>query len=193
MSRRYVSTETIDTCKHLRPAKICTLCARAELPNLLARLEEAVTTGRVNTGLDEGGGGTPSWELVNVAAMALLQDVDRQPWTDHRVVGFRDRARIILGDAFAAYTPLVRTTHDETERGKPVQCPRRAALVERCPGQLQVHRESDPRSIDYSKPTTVRCSQDASHEWQRHGGGFLKLRVELDAVGHVRFVIDDVA
>lgn len=203
--RRYVTPAPADpTCsRHLRPEP-CALCARDELPRLVARLEQAVTAGRPTVALGSTGGGTPSWELVNVAALALLQDIGQAGWrlTDHQVLAFCHRAKVILGDEFAAYTPLVRVTDDEKERGKPIQCPRSvvhgtaAAQVsdpstERCSGVLQVHRDSDPGSADYTKPTVVRCSHKSTHEWQRKAGGFLRLRIELDDVGHVHFTIDD--
>lgn len=196
MTRRYVAPPAPSQCKHLRRQDACSQCARAELPDLLDRIRTAVTSGRETAGLETSGSGTPSYEPINIAAMALLQDVARDRWTDAKVIGFWHRAKVILGDAFAAYTPLVRTTVNENERGKPVQCPRhlpRLTELVRCPGVLQVHRESDPRSIDYAKATVVRCSHDRNHEWFRQGGGYLRLRVELNDVGHVHFTIAELA
>lgn len=198
MTRRLVTPPTFSQCKHLQREDTCARCARAELPGLIERLQEAVSAGRSTGSFASagggGGGGTPSWEPINVAAVALLQDINRKRWTDANVINFRQRARVILGDAFAAYTPLVRTSDDEKQRGKPVPCPRRRGPeATPCNGVLQVHREPDPRSIDHAKPTVVRCTADANHEWFIQGGGFLRLRVELDAIGHVHLELSDIA
>jgi CO/xanthine dehydrogenase FAD-binding subunit len=182
-----VTTATL--CPHLRAAETCWQCAARELRELMPQLFDAITAARSSAVREVAvTGGSPSWEPINLAAMSLRQDITNAGGIyraggrpNSHVVGWRNRARIILGLAFAPQTIMrdaetVQLPDGHTVvRARPASCP-----VDDCTGRLQLHRESDPRSSEYGKPLIIRCSGDAQHQWSYREGGFLRLKVALE-------------
>jgi hypothetical protein len=193
---------TDDRCPHGDKDWRCPVCCIAEIRRNLPRLERAVAV-REKTGDSEGAARFfASRELINVAAYALLQDLNRAggpTGLEHALNTLRDPARLaevkrevrqlrsrlalILRDALAPY-PLTwdtsSTDHDgrRTVETKPIPCP----VVDQdgdCAGPLYVHRDNDPDSDDYGKPAVIRCKHDDDHEWTLAHGGWLKLGVLL--------------
>jgi hypothetical protein len=179
MSRHHKVHRMPGQCIHLVFEDACVLCARAELGKLVERIERAVTAARSSShDFGGGSGGTPSYELVNVAALSLLQDMHRvRSATDRDYLKWRNRARVILTEAFAS-RPLVTDTDPDPETGvirsRPVLCPE-----DECEGRLLVQRNSDHSSSSYGRPDLITCAGNGSHRWEYRFGGFLRLNVKL--------------
>jgi hypothetical protein len=183
-------TETLLLCVHGQAHKDCPWCALSRIRGSFTPLAALVTAGRSTTRTLGGTrhGGTPSWEPVDIGALALLQDLQRAPLAtlEHdladeaaapaaaRVLRRLDeRCQQVIGHAQRPYRPLISS---DGGRGKPVPCPARDA----CSGVLEVHRENDTQRSDFGRPTVIRCSKNDQHEWDFRNGGFLRLRVALD-------------
>jgi hypothetical protein len=184
----------MNTCSHGDRPLRCGICALMELRQAVDRIHIAVTDPRAVTGgSDFVRGGAPSWEPINLAALSLLQDIraaggltlveatmrstvapESAAVAVRQVVGWRNRAHLILGTALAAYALL---WPDNTA----VLCPVIDEHGE-CAAPLKVHREQDPDHPSYGRPALVQCARDHDHNWPLAYGGWLRLGVLLGGV-----------
>ena len=183
MSRsKHRTVRAIEDCDHGADPELCTTCARRYLYDAVNRLDRAVTAQRASAVRDVFvTGGAANWEPIDLAAMSLMQDLDcvdvLSDLTDGRLLHYRDRARIILNEAFAPFPAMREDTEPDGQgvrRTRQVDCPH-------CTGGLLLEREADPASPHYARVQLVRCNQNRSHAWRYNDGGFLRLRAALAA------------
>lgn len=169
----------VSNCPHERDPEACHDCARTWLYDAVFRLDAAVSASRSSSARDVFvTGGSSNWEPIDVGAMALVQDIDRiglDAAPRGLLLEWRDRARVILRDAFAP-VPLVAERRNDAGHlaPQPRPCPKPG-----CSGHLLQERDPDPRSLTYGKRILVRCSSASRHAWPYRNGGFLRLRVDL--------------
>jgi hypothetical protein len=172
-------------CAHGHLEHHCPRCARRQLEDLQVRVHLAIRAGRRGAVRDVAiVGGTPSWEPINLQALTLEQDIEDgggvMNATDSQVLSWRNRAALIIGDAFAPFPVMREDDHPDpvsgVRRARQVRCP-----TGHCTGRLLVHRDSDPDSPTYARVRAVTCERDQDHTWEYSNGGFLRLRVALGA------------
>jgi hypothetical protein len=191
-------TDADVTCPHRDKPWRCVTCCLAALRRDLPRLERAVTV-RLDGAerADYVRGGMPSWELINLNARALIQDIERAGGLDQieaklntyrdpdaladlrrHVRQWRSRAALILADVLAPVPLMWDAEVDGTIKTIPVLCPVVSDQGD-CHGSLRYHRDDDPNSDYYERRAIIRCARDDDHEWHIRHGGWLRLGVLL--------------
>jgi hypothetical protein len=192
---------TGDLCPHGDKDWRCTICCIANLRRDTPRLQKAVRV-RDTASMDGPRPGFTSRPPINIAALALLQDLTRLGGPDgiehtlntmrdpqiiadieRRTRQYRSRAALILHDALAPYpltwdTPGVDADGQDIVETKPVPCPVVSEYGD-CGGPLMVHRDGDETSDNYGKAAVIVCRLKDDHEWPLAHGGWLRLGVLL--------------